>query len=411
MSKRGEIMLERMQGESIKNYKLRICRDKESLKLSWQDITDLINKETGDSFGESKYRKWVANYLEGHKDGYTEGYDEGLKHNTQSSNVENDSEISSKKERVKLQDQRRELNKLIRDEARFDHVKEEVIKAINKLADEKPLFADQPKSSSTPMFFGQNESALLLSDWHKGLFARNYWNSFDDNEFNRRVKRLVNKTLEYNRSHNVQKMHIFTLGDLVNGLIHVTTRISNTEDVVAQTMSVSETLSEIFVEFARHTEAIKIYFCRGNHDRITANKSDEIEKESFADIILWFLKARISHISNIEFVDNKFDDEIIHANICGHDVLAVHGHKDKPSSVIQDLTLMTKVVPSYVFMGHYHHHEENEVQGVELIVNSSLSGVDSYAKDIRRTSKPAQKLIIFSPEESRLCTYSIRLDR
>jgi UDP-2,3-diacylglucosamine pyrophosphatase LpxH len=69
---------------------------------------------------------------------------------------------------------------------------------------------------------------------------------------------------------------------------------------------------------------------------------------------------------------------------------------------------MTKSFADYIIMGHTHHHEENEDHGVEIIVNRSFSGVDDYAKDIRRTSKPAQMFIVFDKEEGRLASYDIK---
>ena len=71
---------------------------------------------------------------------------------------------------------------------------------------------------------------------------------------------------------------------------------------------------------------------------------------------------------------------------------------------------MLKLFPSMVVMGHVHHSEENEVFSVPIVVNSSLSGVDSYAKDLRMTSMPSQKLIIFeNTDDWRVCTYNIHL--
>jgi predicted phosphodiesterase len=175
-------------------------------------------------------------------------------------------------------------------------------------------------------------------------------------------------------------------------------------------MQISEILAEVLVELCNEFETVKLYNVRGNHDRVTPNKKDEIAKESFNDLVPWYLKARLSHVGNLEFVENKFDDEIIVANILGHNVFGVHGHKDKVANVTHNLTMMTKIFPEYIVMGHTHHHEENEDHGVEVIVNRCFSGVDDYAKELRRTSKAAQKLIIFDKHEGRLCSYDIKLE-
>lgn len=395
-------MLSRKEDETLKQYQVRICTDKNKLGLSWNEVAKILNQESGDSYGESKYRKWFCAYLEGYQD----AIEESMSENDYLNEIQ-DQILELKKEKIKLQDQRREYMNLVKNEARFEHIQSEIIKAVRELKREKPLTWNRNdyllSSSST-------EAGIILSDWHKGLFARNYWNNFDDNEFDKRVEKLITKTIKYCRIHSVNTLHVFSIGDLVNGLIHVTTRINATEDVVSQTMSVAEKLCEVLLELSKYIKNIKYYHCRGNHDRVTANKNDEIAKESFADIIMWYLKARLSHVPNIEFMKNYYDDEIINAYICNKKIFAVHGHRDKPSEVIQNLSLMTKVVPDFVFMGHYHHHHEKEVHGSKVIVNSSLSGVDSYAKEIRRTSNPAQKLLVFEQEEGLLCTYDIQLN-
>lgn len=381
-------------------WKLRLIKDKieKSIDLDWSEIKDILQLNcSGDhlrktSYGIYEYHKYLNDKTIDNENNFSIELDEKI--------------MELQKAKVQFQDQRRELNKIVRDEARFEHIQSEILNAVKDVAKQKPIKIDKVQMYPISNY----ESALIISDWHKGLFAKNYWNNFNEEEFARRVERLVTKTIEYCYMHNVSKLHAFIIGDLVNGLIHVTSRINATEDAISQTMSVAEVLAEVLCKLANHIKDIRVYFARGNHDRVTPNKNDEIAKESFADVILWYLKARLINVQNIIFMENIYDEEIVTANICGYKVYAVHGHRDRPSSVVQDLSLMTKEVPDYILMGHYHHHEENEIHSTEVIVNSSLSGVDCYAKDIRRTGKPAQKLIIFCPVESRLATYNIRLD-
>lgn len=386
----------RLQGESLFDYQVRLCESKDDYGLSWNNIAELM----GEGHSPDKYRKWWT------------AFEQGVQYGTAISVPDDaivqieDKTIQLKMERVRLQDQRREYNALIRNQARSQEIQEQITRALAHIATYKPLeFSGKFSTTST------REGLLILSDWHTGLFASNYWNYFDTNEFERRVIRLIDKTIEYSVRNRVGTLHVFSLGDLVNGLIHVSSRILATEDVVKQTMRVAEMLSEVFVYMADKFNSIKFYSCRGNHDRVTPNKSDEIASESFADIATWYMQARLSHVDNIEFVPNTFDDEIIYTEILGLKIFGVHGHRDRPSNVVQNLTLITKIVPDLVVMGHYHHHFEEEIQrGIELIINSSLSGVDTYAKEMRLTSRPAQKFLVFDEDEGKLCTYNIRLD-
>lgn len=394
--------LKQRDNESFIDWKIRITSAKieKLIDLDWIEIVELLGLDcSGDHLRKVSYGLYEA------KNHYEEKLISGLSDEFQQEFEEK--QIELQKLKYQFQDQRREFNNPVRIQARIDHLKQEIINEIHKLNKTKPLTWFEKLSfvhSESP------EGLLLLSDTHYGVFTSNYWNKFDNEEFKRRMKKLITKSITYLQNHDIKVLHLFLLGDLINGLIHTITRINNTEDAVTQTIQVSEILSEVICELASEFSVVKIYNVRGNHDRVTPNKKDEIAKESFNDLIPWYLKARLSNVKNIEFMKNVIDDEIIIADIAGQKVFGVHGHKDKVSNVVQNLTLMTKQFPNYIVMGHTHHHEENEIHEVEVIVNSSFSGVDEYSKDIRKTSKAAQKLIVFDQNEGRLCTYNIRLD-
>jgi predicted phosphodiesterase len=388
--------------ESLDSYKIRLCKNKDLYDLRWQDISELWFEETAEKKSPDWFRKFWRYY--------SEGYEAALKTNPDLSedlNELNEKTIEFEKRKVQYQDQRKEFFSPVRVEARIENLFDIALKEIKQLHNTKPL-----KWYDRTVYPNQDdkESLLILSDTHYGLFVRNYWNKFDNDEFKRRMKKLITKTIIHSKFHKVRTLNLFLLGDLINGLIHQVTRINNTEDAVSQTMQISEILAEVIVELCNEFEKVKLYNVRGNHDRVTPNKKEEIAKESFNDFVPWYLKARLFHVSNLEFIENKFDDEIIVANILGHNVFGVHGHRDKLGKVTHNLTMMTKIFPEYIVMGHVHHHEENEDHGVEIIVNRSFSGVDDYAKELRLTSKAAQKLLIFDKEEGRLATYDIKLD-
>ena len=51
--------------ESLLEYKIRICSERERLGLTWDEVANVLNEETGENFGESKYRKWWYAFNEG----------------------------------------------------------------------------------------------------------------------------------------------------------------------------------------------------------------------------------------------------------------------------------------------------------------------------------------------------------
>ena len=96
-----------------------------------------------------------------------------------------------------------------------------------------------------------------------------------------------------------------------------------------------------------------------------------------------------------------YSDDIITFDVMGgkYRVAGVHGHKDRPNKVIDNLTLMTKTHYDLILSAHLHHFSCDEKNETLHISNGSLMGVDSYAKDLRLSSRASQNLI-FVTEDS-----------
>lgn len=391
-------------GESFEAWKYRLILGKKDgeVELSWTDICNTLGLNCGQEYirkiamGIYEYRNYLRQQHE----------DEELSDSELNSIGKAEAaEMRSRMTKMQMQDQKRMVNRDLREWARAEHLQETIAKAIQNLNTEKPLVVKKRHINKD----AKNEGALLLSDWHVGMVTDNAVNKFNKVIFKQRIEKLMQDTIENAKRHDIKKLHVFSLGDLANGLIHVTTRINNEEDIVQQCITVAETLSEMLMEFSESFD-VNFYWSRGNHERVSANKKESVCRESFSDLILWFLKARLANLDGITICENKMDDEIIITDICGQTCLAVHGHKDKPARSLQNLALLLKIFPDYIFMGHFHSNAERDIQGAEVIVNGSLCGTDDYAMSLRRTSIPSQKFMVFN-SDGRLCTYNIRLDR
>jgi hypothetical protein len=310
-------------------------------------------------------------------------------------------------EKMKMQfrDQKRENTKILREESRFDNIKDFIKTVANEIAEKKPF-----KLQPVKYIDGDKHGVLLISDWHYLLEVDNFLNKFNQVEFERRINKLVSRTIQYGRFHDIKVLHICNLGDLISGLIHTNVRVTNAEDTVTQTQYIAELLSEILYNFSCEFEEVKFYSVLDNHSRITPNKDDSLSRESFMRFIPWYVEARVKNIPNLEVISDNIDEDIAILDILGHKCFMVHGHRDNVASCVQNLTLMTKIFAEYIFVSHFHHLAEDEIHGCEPIMNASLIGTDDYAKHLRRSSKPAQKFMIFNKEDGREATYNIRLD-
>lgn len=312
-------------------------------------------------------------------------------------------------EKTKVSDMKIYVNKKLREISRNENLFELANDLVNAMENHYPLISPDEYIGTT---VGANEGILMLSDWHIGMEIENSWNVFNTNILYKRIDYLVERTVESCFANGVKKLHLVFIGDIISGLIHSTIRIENREDVIKQTLIASEVISEMIQYLSRYFE-IDVHFSVGNHDRVTPNKTDSLDNESFGYLIRQMVMLRTkSLIKPITYTDNKIDEELITFDCLGWKMVATHGDKfGKKTDMISKITSMLKYVPDYVLMGHLHQHYESTTGETELIINPSLSGVDTYAKNLGFTGRPAQKLLIMNEKIGKLCTYNIYLDK
>ena len=171
------IDLHRLENENEEQFVFRLGQAKDSgnLDMSWDEIANIINKEFRSD--ESEYRSEAA-YRKPYQQ--AKRYFEANVFKTYSNEDSYFKELQTQKDAVykekrKLYDQRREYNKLLTFDARAEHLNEELIKAANRLNEEKPLIFNEK-------WFKPNihkEAVMFWSDWHYGMTTDNIWNKYN----------------------------------------------------------------------------------------------------------------------------------------------------------------------------------------------------------------------------------------
>jgi len=92
---------------------------------------------------------------------------------------------------------------------------------------------------------------------------------------------------------------------------------------------------------------------------------------------------------------NTVDEQWIVADICGHTIIGTHGDRDTIKKAPSNISMMYKK-PYKIHIGHGHHLESWTEHSVEVKMVGCLSGVETYAKDVRKTSTPSQKFSVYS---------------
>lgn len=408
------------KGETDDEYEIRICSLHDEYDLTWDDITAIINSALDQNYTESRYRKMWKMYNLGVRNTAIQrrmrNKDEGdyLRYDDPEINVSNETDdeipeiseymqrkIELQKERVKISDERIQVNAYIRQLAREETIKEIALKCAQEMNSKKMLSI--PKELKV---VGNNAAILQLSDIHYGLVVDNYWNKYDPDIAKSKISQLRDKVIQYCKLNDVSDLYITELGDAIAGRIHETIRYQSRFDVITQIMQISEVIAEMITDLAKHFK-IHYYCCLDNHSRLEPNKKAALDLESLARIIPWYLKQRVGAF--VEINDNKYGEDIITFKCKGFNIAGCHGDKDSPIKVVDSLSMMTRENFDMVLTAHLHHFSADEKNQILVISNPSILSTDDYSKNLRLSSKSAQNLIIVSDENVMECLYRIVL--
>ena len=360
-----------------------------------QEAGRVCNELLKVDYDESRHRKLYEGFMKFWKDVKPEYVDDEY---IEERLLElEEKQVQTYKEQVKARDQKRELRAMWTLDARAQNLYSIIKESVDKMIEARPFVVNKhPKES--------NEQIMVvgLNDWHYVETTDNFLNTYTKDEFNRRIDIFYTDIIDRAKKENIRHLKMLNVGDLISGFCKVGIRVANEENVLDQIMQVAEVLSTLFTKLCEHPQIdlVEFYSVNDNHSRMTANHTQNIEAENFGRLIPWYLGSRMSEVGNFRLIENRINEvKELNIGICpifNEQIFFVHGHLDKPSTVIQDLTLMTRTFPVSVIFGHLHHNFESEVHSIDLIGLPSLIGTADYALSIRRTSLPRQKMIIYS---------------
>lgn len=374
-----------------KNLQTLIGKVEGSVDMGWDEVCDYIGADIHPdslrkAFATTEYGGYnVAKYL---MDKTANELTEEMVERLQSKKDE------EYKERVRLQDARREYNKELRAEARYENLVNIMKDCLSDVVTsniefgEKHLHIENKKSKY---------AVLMFSDWHYGALCDSQWNYYDTNVAKERAEQLVAKTQSYILSLGITDLIVEINGDMCEGMINIGNRVASEESVVEQIINVSKLLSKCILSLKPYVNSIKVITTLGNHGRLTPNRKEQAdERENFEMLIPEFLRLTLGDdipivtSQGLDFVKYEFDDKIICLS---------HGHHDKAKSAIDNMIRVYKVVPDEIHLGHWHHMSDLNDSNIHVVVNGSIKGVDDFGlKATRCTTQPSQNLIVYGQD-------------
>lgn len=396
----------RKDGESSIEYLLRLAEIKIGEKpddLEWSDIVNYC----GFNCHYDSLRKALQPKEYGGLAIYKFLKDKIIDENVSEDNILKQIEMQKQelyKEKIKLFDQRRELNNILRKQSREDSLFDFIENTI-KNSDLIPF-----KYSPNSIECSDNDVLVFLNDLHYGLEQENFWHTYNPKVFLKYLYKYLDEIIKIKKIHNSQKCYVFLGGDLISGLIHTIVRIENTENVIEQVQHVSEYISNFVNELSKEFSHVYIHSVAGNHSRLIQNKKEDIKNEKLDLLITWYMKARLSNIQNVFIVDNNIDSTISVFYIRGKLYYGVHGDLDSPDKVIDSLTQMLDNKPYGILIAHRHHFAIDTKHNVKVISSGSFASVDDYCITKRISGSPSQTVCICD-ENGLRCSYDVILNK
>ena len=311
-----------------------------------------------------------------------------------------DQELKIKKEKIKLNDMKTQLNKQVRELARKEDLVEILENKLEELKYTKPLEINHFPITET----SGRDGVMLCSDIHLGSEVDNILDKYNPNICKEKMNYYVDKVIQYGKQNNIDKLYVLMAGDLVSGIIHDVNRYESRLNIIEQIIMVSELIAETINKLSNYFYCI-CGIVLGNHDRIVAKKDKSIENENFAILIEQFVRLRLKDNPRVVFLEKR-DEGILEIDIKGNKCICVHGHNDKDAT-LDRLIEMFEYNPNYIFKGHDHRAKIFEKNRTTVICNGAFSG-EEYAKNARLYNKSIQIFSIFN-EEGMEANYFINL--
>ncbi|MGL5381063.1 metallophosphoesterase family protein [Clostridium sp.] len=400
-------MIERLSNETDFEYYKRIglLKLQREIDLEWDELAIITQcDESGTHYRKKMYGvKETAEY-------YEEKIDKLVKAKTEEIEDMRLKEIEEKifimeKEKVKLRDQRNDLNLIKREIARIEHLEEMFKENIESLPSKEKLIHDEVLDRNDSSVTG----ACVISDIHVGCDVDNVLDRYNPNICKEKMNYYINKVIEHGKFHNIDKMFVLICGDEISGIIHETNRYASRMDIVEQVTYASELLSEAIDKLSDHFEC-EVGMVQGNHSRIVADKSKSVTSESFTLLINRFMKKRLKDNENVSFIENEDkDEEQLLFKIRNHTVFMAHGNQDGDGKLDRTIEMFKDKKIDFIIRGHFHSPSQFERNNTTIITNGCFAG-EQYSKNARLYSPSVQKFLLFDDDGLR-CSYDINLDK
>lgn len=404
-------ILKRKDGESAFDHKVRLCVSKlnKEIDLDWIELVDLLKLDVSSDHLRKlsyAYKEMIDNKqdirLEQTED------DEFLDKLTQK-------KLELQKERVKLQSEKNEINKWIREQGRNELFYEKYLNVLAK--------RELPKAPEyiSPVQQNEHDWVLNFADVHYGKdvkihgFEDEILAEYNTDIFERRMWDVLNQTIFKIEKESIKHLNVFNLGDSIDGILRMSQLQALQLGIHDSLIGFADFIFRWLHELSKKVR-IDYYSCWGNHDEIRplGSSKGEFANENVDRIITWHLQRMFEATKNQNITIHK-NKPIYYVDIVGTKILATHGQDEKNlENSIKDYTNTYGKKIHMLFTGHLHNTNTKTVgmdglQNIEFYQHPSICGIDEYSVKLKKTAPAGATMMKIERGLGRTETFDFKL--
>ena len=393
----------RLPNETDEALILRICRDKDIIG-SWDDVAVVLNRLLGANYRPNTYRNNFQSYNK---------FRQVDLEKSESSLLEEIKEQRREleKEKIQIQTANIERNRIDRAESRHKMYYQYVGTAIQSLPmpDFRPLYSD---------FENKGEYLVTLADVHYGANFKSENNEYSPAIAKERFEYLSARIVSFVQSHKLRKIHIVSLGDLVQGVLRVSDLKINDSSVVKAVVEISRLVALFLNEISVYVMVEYYHSPTANHTQIRplGTKASEIADEDLEYVIGNYIKDLCANNDRIAVHLADEGKQYIEIPIFDYEIVAMHGHQIKNiETSVRDMSMLKRTFIDYLILGHFHNGKEipsfeSSCYDTEVLVSPSFIGSDPYSDSIMKGAKASVKIYGFDDIYGHTETHKIILN-
>lgn len=411
-----EDVLKKLSEENESQYIWRIGQAKDAglITSTWAELAPRLNTELcideTEWRGESAWRKKYRVMQQAYDDVFSKS-----QFNKSHFDEFDVKKRELEKAKIKLQTERLEYNRWLREEARDELIVEHIVNAIKELP---PL--EVPKILPAHIdgrVHDERAGCLLIADTHygvdlkiTGLFGDTI-NEYSPEIFESRMWNLLEQTIDICQKEGFTSLNVYDLGDEVDGLLRVSQLWKLRYGVIESTVRYGRFITEWLNELSKYVFVNYQMVKDSNHCqlRLLNQPKNTFKDENMSYIITEKIMDRLGNNPNFKFVQNP-TGYIYDNNVVGYSVLGIHGECKNFEQAIKDFSRTYGTRIDFLVCGHKHHqHSANIGLESDVIGAPSIIGVDDYSLSLHKTSDPGATLFVLEYGKGKVIEYNIKL--